>query len=144
MFFTVDFTRIETRDGQVVIPVSFYEKQELGKKFPALRLVDTTIVNASGIIIESGMFQGCPLHILYYYHMVIMEGLAECCDSEELEVSLIEISDEDKLLFPVLKPYKQVMYWEDLQGFAHSSLQTASECNESIPLRDMLDANGAE
>lgn len=148
MFFTIDFEKSVFSDGDTRLKVLFYEEQlVVGTQddVPSfvgtqsweytLKLVDQTTVNQQGYIIEACMFENCPLYLMYYYHEVIMAGIAEEFMYDGKPVSLITISDSDKLLFPSLKPYAYVLYWEDEFGFAFSRVVIATDWEQALETR---------
>jgi hypothetical protein len=72
------------------------------------------------MIVSPGKFEGCPEWAPYFH-------LAECdrwrVDNDHIEWCVIDVTDEDRKLYPVLRDAHRVLMREDEQGFVHVMLE---------------------
>lgn len=71
-----------------------------------------------GLIEKDGQFGGKPLYVPYYWDLALL-GDGESLWLDDIEYTLIDIQNEDRIMFPELEDIKQVLLHTDDQGFVH-------------------------
>ena len=64
-----------------------------------------------------GKFEAEPVYAPYYWDLAMISGEDETeCDGDTL-ISVFNVSDEDRAIFPELNDVKTIRLWEDGNGF---------------------------
>lgn len=80
-----------------------------------------------GIIRRPGKFEAEPLYVPYFYEVMTQGGSDEDLTFEEGEpiYSIFSVTDEDRAAFPELGDAKEIVLWEDDNGFVRYATDPA-------------------